>query len=234
MDTQGYGRGPGERLAIGATIVANARVVDTALVKARLAAFIAAHRDYASAQSKVDVAEASLRSLQAKVLRRERAADDAVETLALALIAEGHPRTKPFGVLGGVAPSAVKSLAIPAKAKAIHDLVAAAQRSRLTSQKTRDAARVADQAARVMETALLAIDPVELDIRQLRGQRDTLGHPWERALAALRRGARAAFDDGAPTLYTALFGFPPRPARKNGKPTVTPTPDPTPAPASTA
>jgi hypothetical protein len=234
METKGYDRGPGERLAIGATIVANARVVDTALVKARLAGFIAAHRDYAGAQSKVDDAEARLRGLQAKALRRERAADDAVETLALTLIAEGHPRTKPFGALGGVSPSAIKSLAIPAKAKAIHDLVAAVQRSRLTSQKTRDAARAADQAARAMEAALLAIDPAELELRQLRGQRDTLGHPWERALASLRRGARAAFDEGAPTLYTALFGVPPRPARKNGKPTATPTPDLPPAPASTA
>jgi hypothetical protein len=32
-----------------------------------------------------------------------------------------------------------------------------------------------------------------------------LGQGWESALAALRRGARAAADEGAPDLYATLF-----------------------------
>ena len=82
-----------------------------------------------------------------------------------------------------------------------------------------------------METALLAIEPVEQSLDELRRQRETLGQPWDRALAALRRGAHYATDEGAPGLYTALFAHVRRAARKNGgKPTPAPQPAPAPAP----
>ncbi len=50
---------------------------------------------------------------------------------------------------------------------------------------------------------------------------------WATALAALKRGARAAADDGAPTLYAALFD---RPGRSNGKASRS-KPEPVPPPA---
>ncbi|HEX7409094.1 MAG TPA: hypothetical protein VF515_15800 [Candidatus Binatia bacterium] len=40
---------------------------------------------------------------------------------------------------------------------------------------------------------------------------------WEKTLAALKRGARAASDDGEPYLYTTLFGQAARNGGRNGK-----------------
>jgi hypothetical protein len=43
--------------------------------------------------------------------------------------------------------------------------------------------------------------------------RDAATPEWEASFAALKRGARAAADDGAPHLYKALFDEPARPPR---------------------
>ena len=56
-----------------------------------------------------------------------------------------------------------------------------------------------------------------------------LTSPWVTALAGLKRGARAALDDGAPHLYVTLFERPGTPAPRKAKPTPTP---PSPAPPS--
>lgn len=234
MNGQRHGRGPGERLHLGNAILANARVVDTAPVKRRLLAFMAAHRDYVAVQDKVQTTEIGLHGANAKAARREKEMDAAVETLALALAVDGHPRTKPFAALGGAAPSNVKEAAIREKPKAVHRLAEAAQASRAAGRKTCAAACAADQAANKLQAALLAIGPLDATLRELRRQRDTLGQPWDRALAVLRRAARAAEDDGAVGLYTALFGVGAPSIRKNGKPAPAAAPEPAPMPASTA
>lgn len=234
MNGQRHGRGPGERLQLGAAILANARVVDTTLVKRRLAAFQAAHRNYAAVQDKVQAAEVGRHGAIAKVARREKEMDEAVEALALALAVDGHPRTKPFAALGGSAPSDVKEAALREKPKTVHQLAEAAQSSRAAGRKTCEAARAADQAASKLQAALLAVAPLEAALAELRRQRETLGQPWDRALAMLRRGARTAEDDGASGLFTALFGLGAPSTRKNGKPAPAPAPQPAPTPASTA
>jgi hypothetical protein len=231
---KGSGRGPATRLETGAAIVAAAGVVDTALIKARLSAFMLAHRAYAGAQDKVEAAEADLRAAQARLGRRNLEVDDAVEALALALANEGHSRLKPFAAFGAGTPSSVQHLTARDKPKAVHHLVANVQRAKTLSQKTRDAARAAEQAARNAEAAFLPIDHLEVSRRDLRRQRDTIGRRWDTALTALRRETRSAADDGAPGLYTALFGWAARAIRKNGKPAPAPEPAPPPTPASTA
>ena len=233
MDGQKHGRGPGERLQFGGAILANARVIDTAPVRRRLLAFTVAHRAYAAVQSKVRAGETELRGLSAKVARREQEVDAAVEALALALAIDGHPRTKPFAVLGSATPSRVKEAAPEDKPKAVHQLAEAALSSRAAGRTTCEAARAADQAANKLQAALVALGPLEATLRELRRQRDTLGQPWDRALGILRRAARAAEDDGAAGLYMGLFGLPAS-SRKNAQPAPTPTPAPGPTPASTA
>ncbi len=231
METKKHGRGPGERLQIGGAILANARVVDAAPVRRRLAAFATAHRNYVAVQTKMEAVEADLRTVGAKVARRGKDVDAAVEAIALALAFDGHPRMKPFAVLGSATPSRVRNAAPGDKPAAVHQLAAAALASRAAGRRTREAARAADQAAGRLEAALTEVEPLEATLAELRRQRETLGQPWDRALGILRRAARAAEDDGAAGLYAALFGPGAPSARKNGKPAPAPAPDPTPAPA---
>ncbi len=222
-----HGMGPGNRLEAGAAILAAAQVVDTAPIKLRLAAFLAAHRSYIGAQGKVDSAAADARAAQAKVARREADVHAAVEALALALINDGQPRTKPFAAFGSLTPSLAKHLTGRDKTKGIHQLVAAVERNKTVSQKARDAAHATEQAVRALEGALLPLGQLAANLREARCQRDTIGRKWDIALAALRRETRSAADDGAPGLYPALFGT----ARTRKR--VKPTPEPDPAPGPT-
>ena len=86
------------------------------------------------------------------------------------------------------------------------------------------------------------IDDLRTAAHNAHATRDAVAHKWEAALAALKRGARAAADDGAPTLYATLFE---RPGRTNGKnhkaappaapqSSATPGPSPTPPPEPAA
>jgi len=67
-----------------------------------------------------------------------------------------------------------------------------------------------------METDLAAFDRLEAAVRAARAARETTMENWDAALAARKRGAHAAIDDGAPGLYRALFGHPSRAKKKPG------------------
>ncbi|MFI5366608.1 MAG: hypothetical protein ACHQ4J_13400 [Candidatus Binatia bacterium] len=224
------------RLQIGAAIFAAAKAVDTRLVKARLAAFEGAHRSYAEAQHKVDAAEAQLHAAQAKLGQCDVSQNEALEMLARSLIFDGQPRTNPFAAFGPLIPSKAMSLPIADKAKAVHQLVAAVQRSKGASKTTLQAAQAAEKAANALEQALVPVEKLQAVARDTRHTRDAVAQSWESTLAALKRGARAAADDGAPQLYATLFGRTNHRNGKNGKTApaeVTPVATP-PAPAPTA
>jgi hypothetical protein len=97
-------------------------------------------------------------------------------------------------------------LAEARKVKAIGRLVAPVQRRTGLSATTLHAARATDKAARAVEAALASLDTRQNALRETRRMRDSIGATWKIALAALKRGARAAADDGAPRLYPTLFG----------------------------
>ncbi len=206
------------RLQIGAAIFAAAKAVDTRLVKARLAAFEGAHRSYAEAQQKVDAAEAQLRAAQAKLGQCDVAQNEALEPLVRSLIFDGQPRANPFAAFGPLIPSKAMSLPIADKAKAVHQLVAAIQRSKGVSKTTLQTAQAAEKAANTLEQALVPVEKLQAVVRDTRHTRDAVAQSWESTLAALKRGARAAADDGAPQLYATLFGRPNHRNNKNGKP----------------
>jgi hypothetical protein len=100
----------------------------------------------------------------------------------------------------------VKDLPVAEEVKVIRRLVVAVQRNTAISKATRQAAQAADKAARAVDAACVPLDTLERTVREARHQRDAVGQTWDTALAALKRGVRAAADDGAPGLYTALFG----------------------------
>ncbi len=68
-----------------------------------------------------------------------------------------------------------------------------------------DELTAAEKAAKAVTTALAAVAPALKATDGARSRRDALVQPWETAFAALKRGARAAEDDGAKGLFAALF-----------------------------
>ena len=227
------GMGPGGRRTTGDAILAAARAVDTRLIKARLAAFERVHRAYTTAQGKVEAEDAQLRAGQARVAEFDVAQDEAVENLARMLVADGQPRANPFAAFGAPAPSTLIKMPVVEEGKAIHKLVAAMQRNKAASKATLQAAQAADKAAKAVEQALGPIEKLQSALKTARHTRDAIGQSWETALAALKRGARAAGDDGAPQLYATLFKGIAQPSARNTKPKPPAQPNPPqPAPVS--
>src|SRR2546427_960894 len=144
---------PGMRLELGASVLSAARAVDTRLVKDRLDRFAGVHRTYVNAQRKVDAAEAQLRAAQAHLAECDAIQDEAVETLAKALVADGQPRGNPFDAFGAPAPGTLMRLPFPEEAAAVHQLVMAVQRNKTVGKATIQAAQAADKAARAVEKA---------------------------------------------------------------------------------
>lgn len=232
MNTRKFGMNPSGRLETGAAVLAAAKAVDIELVRPRLKAFAGAHRRYAEAQREVEAADARLQEAQVRLGRCDAAQDEAVEGLARTLVSDGQPRGNPFAAFG-TTPSAVKLMPAAAEARAIRQIVAAVQRQQSVSKATLAATRAAEQAAQKVEAASLLVAKLQQARDNRRGARDHLGQSWEATFAALKRGARAAADDGAPGLYSALFGPSHRSHKKMTKPAPTPTPTPATAPPAT-
>ena len=125
-----------------------------------------------------------------------------------------QPRASPFRGFGVPSPAVLQRLAAAAEAKAIHKLVAAVQRIEGCAAATLEAAQAADAAASAVEEAMASMLPVETALRTARQARDDVGQQWDRDLAALKRQAQAAADDGAPHLHAALFPSVGRTSRK--------------------
>jgi hypothetical protein len=196
---------PGMRLQLGASVLSAARAVDTSLVKDRLARFERVHRTYVTAQRRVDAAETALRAAQARLAECDAIQDEAVEILARALVADGQPRGNPFDTFGAPAPGTLMRLPFTEETEAVHRLVAAIQRSKGASPATLEAAQAGDKAAAAVAQAMAPVEKLQEGVRDARRTRDAVAQGWESALAALRRGARAAADEGAPDLYPTLF-----------------------------
>ena len=209
--------GPGARAEIGGAVLAAAETVDTRLVRERLAAFAVTHGRYTEAQRVVAAAEVKLAAAAAVVRRCDVEQDAAVDALARALLHEGQPRANPFRGLGVPSPAVLQRRAAAAEAKAIHKLVAAVQRLPGCAAPTLQAAEAAAAAAGAVEKALASVLPLAAALHTARLARDTVGELWNRDLAALKRHAQAAADDGAPHLHAALFRSVRRIGRKKAR-----------------
>ncbi len=214
MATMRFGSNATSQLDAGASILAAARTADTRLIKGRVTAFQEAQRSYAAAHEKVHAAEAQVDAARLRLGELNVDQDEAVSALAAALIVDGERRTNAFAAFGGPAPSRLIALPPPEEIKAIRQLVSAVQRAKRLSKPTLQAAQQAEKATGAIEQVLLQIEKLQAATREARHTRDAVAQTWATALAALKRGARAAADDGAATLYAALFD---RPGRSNGK-----------------
>jgi len=226
MATIDVGNSISSQLNAGASILAAARTVDTRLVKGRLAAFERAQRSYSTVHDKVSAAEAVLNAATTRLGELNADQHDAIDALARALIADGEPRTNPFRAFGPLPPGKLIAQNNGDGLKAVHQLVTAVQRAKGISKPALQAAQAAERAARAVEQQLAQIEKLRDTVREARHTRDAMAQGWATELAAFKRGARAAADDGAPHLYSTLFD---RPARTNGK-SAKPAPEPPPAP----
>ena len=228
---------PGTRLRFGAAVLTAAKSANVKPVQARLEGFARVQGDFAAAHARVEKAEAALAAAEARVAQRDREQDEAVERLARALINEGQSRTKPFAGCGGPTPAALMRLPVAQEAQAIQALVTALGRSPGLSKATQQAMSAADKAAHLVEKALEPIAGLQAAVDAAREARDALTPTWDNALAALKRGARAAVDEGAPHLYATLFQPPARNSKRarhtSPVPVTPPAPPPAPPVAST-
>jgi hypothetical protein len=142
-----------------------------------------------------------------------------VDTLARALVADGQPLRDPFAAFGDLQTRALMRLAPAEAAKALPELVAAIRRSKALGKGTLQAVQTAEKVTRGMEPALAHLEALRTAVRDARATREAVAQAWELALGALKRGARAAGDDGAPNLYATLFERAARTSTKASKPT---------------
>ena len=213
---------PSGLLAIGARILAAAKVIDTKLIKAALSAFASIHRSYAQAQRKVEKVETQLTGHRVRLGQLKHSQKQTLETLARALVTDGQPRGNPFALFGGETPSAICNLAVTDTIMAIGRLVNSVRSSQAVSPASQKAAQAAWRTAQKMEAALGALELLESKLGELRRARDAITHKWKRELGALRRAARSAEDSGAPGLTTSLFGPPVRSAARKPQPAQSP------------
>jgi hypothetical protein len=222
------GRSAGPQIKLGAAILAAARTADTQLIKDRLAVFEQAQQRYADAHAKVQQIEAELAKVQAQFRTDQHAVVDA---LARALVADGQPLRNPFASFGAARMGLLMHMPPADAAKALPELLAAIRRSKVVGKLTLQAVQNGEKVTSGMEQAVAHLEKLGTAVRDARSSRDAVTPTWEAALGALRRGARAAADEGAPTLYATLFDRPARSNAKNHK--AAPAPVPTPPPAVT-
>jgi hypothetical protein len=219
----------------GEAILTAAREADVRLVKTRLTRFERANRAYVDAQRRVEAAEADLHAKQARLNERDVEQDQAVDALGRSLIADGQAARNPFRLFGGPPPIRLMRLAFGDEAKEIRRLAVAIRGSKTRSKPTLVATQAAVRAAKAVEQAMGPVARAQNAVRRARHKRDALAGTWESALAALKRGTRAAADEGAPELHAVLFGRPARSGSHETKPVpapVPPAPEPAPAPVA--
>jgi hypothetical protein len=212
------------RVKAGAAILAAAEVVDTQPVAARLAAFVEANRTLVDAERKIDEAEGKLAAGRLQLAQRGADHDDAVELLARRLVNDGQPRTNPFSAFGSVAPGDIRRMGPPEAVRATRALIAAMQRGNHLSPPTAKAVQQLEHATGQVEVMLAPVEQLSADLRAARQACKVVARTWAKKLAALRREARTASDEGAPDLYGALFttGMPAKKAKSSRPAAVAP------------
>jgi hypothetical protein len=205
MGTLQSKKNPGSRKESGDAVLANGKNADVSPVKKRFAAFAKAHASYSAAESKVTAAANAVRATEQKVGELDVAQDHAVDALASALVGEGAARTRPFAPFKLGAPSDIQGMGDVEEARTIQTLVARVRKTKPGKQ-VLAACATAEKAARAVIAAAVPIDKQKKARHDAIVARDAVGIPWEKAFGALKRGARAAEDDGAAGLFDALFG----------------------------
>jgi len=208
--------GPGSRVDAGNHVLDAAESLGQAsmkLVGARFATFVKVHSAYVKAEEAVKGADSKVRAQQGKVGTADVAQDEVVDELASALAGEGMPRMSPFKPFGFASPTDIKKMGDTAEATEVTRLAAAVLKRKPPLPKSRAAATKLARAAKAVHAAAAPLETLLKNRRTAISKRDALELGWETAFASLKRGARAAEDDGALGLYDSLFGSGPTPKK---------------------
>jgi hypothetical protein len=217
MSTLQSKKNPASRKDVGDLVIANGKTTDVAPVKKRFAAFAKTHAAFVAADGKVEAATKAVHATEAKVGELDVAQDEAVDALASALAGEGGSRTRPFAPFKLGTPSDIRDMGDVEEAKTIHTL-ATRVRKKKPGKAVLAACAAAEKAASAVQAAAAPIATQKKARHAAIVARDAIGIPWEKAFGALKRGARAAEDEGAAGLFDALFGAAaPRASKKRGK-----------------
>ena len=212
------------RVHIGETVLAAARLTDTSRIAEPLKAFIDVHKALARAQARVDDAVARAQVVVKRANELDVHQDTALDRLLLLLPLDGKPRGNPLEPYTGVSPSVLRKTAAGDEAAQLLDLAAAVRNDVSASAATREAADAMEVAARAVLEALVPLPQLEAALRAARHIRDHTGDRWDEALRVLKLAARAAEAQGAIGLYGTLFDRSVRRSKRT-KTGTTPAPD---------
>lgn len=216
---QSNGR-PRSRIAAGNAVLAAAGSLNVEPVKKRLSAFSKAHTTYIAKEEEVERATGALAAQQKRVAEADVDLDEAVMVCAAVLPADGLPRLNPFKPFGAPAPSDLCVMGYGAEVEAVLSLEKAILKRDGLSKPTLDAAKRMGDAARKAKAAQAPLPDLEASRASAVHARNALDLGWETAFASLKRASRAAEDEGAMGLYTALFDR--APARRRKAPPAAP------------
>lgn len=205
---------PKSRIDAGSSILHAAEHADTKPIAGRLAAFTKIHKVYCKADEEVKAASEALLAQQRKVAEEDVEQDADVNGLASALVGEGLSRQNPFKELKFASPSEVCAMGYEREANVVIKLADAVEKRKGAGKASKAAADKARASAKRVLAAMKPIAKLEKGRSDAIAKRNALEQPWETAFAALKRGAKAAEDDGAKGLYNALFV---RPSSKSTK-----------------
>ena len=155
-----------------------------------------------------------------------------MDTLARALVADGQPLRDPFAAFAGLQDGGAHAFGAGGSGQGAAGAGGGDPPQQGLGKGTLQAVQSAEKVTRGMEPALARLEALRTVVRDARATRDAVAQAWELALGALKRGARAAADDGAPNLYATLFERAARTSTKASKPTPQPSPEPSSLPAA--
>ena len=222
---------PSGRIDAGNAVLQAASAVDSTPIHKRLTGFQKSHTAYVAAEDRVRRAAAAVQKQQAIVGEFDVTQDESLNRLASSLAGDGFSRINPFKELKFDSPSTIAAMNSVEEAVVVTKLGAAVLKSKKASKGSLDLAKKAQAAAAAVHKGAAPIPELQKAQQAAITYRDTLGIPWEKNFAALKRAARAAEDDGHVGLFEALFQRTVRAAAPK-KPKAAKTPAPAPAPAS--
>jgi hypothetical protein len=203
MPTLQSGQSAGQRLKAAQRVLERAKNAVVTAVKKRVDALRSVTRQYDAAHALARKANERLTAQERLVGEADDRQDAAVEALAQARIGAGASRGKPFGDLGAPSVSDIQKMDTIKEAQLLTKLATRLLKS--PDPRVRKAATAAKKAAADVLAAAKPLGQLRKNRNAAQDARDAIGPRWEKAFAALKRGAKAAEDEGAQDLHRTLF-----------------------------
>lgn len=205
MRTIKINNNPGSRRDAGDAVLDAAASVDTKPIAKRLSAFTKDHKAFITADDQAKAATDKLDKALAVIGQKDATLDKCVDEVASAAAGSGLPRANPFKPLGHPSPSDLKATPQEKEPEAVRKLTADLRKHPGATKQLLDSCTKAEKAASEVDAAFKPIESLEKAQAAAITRRNVVARSWEKSLAALKNGARAADDEGDFGLFEALF-----------------------------